>query len=84
MNERVETPFPKGCRAAVSLTFDDGLKSQLEVAVPLLNDRGLRATFYLNPRGTTPESDDWRERWAAWKKVAEQGHELGNHSLTHP
>ncbi|MDT7892902.1 MAG: polysaccharide deacetylase family protein, partial [Armatimonadota bacterium] len=52
MNERVETPFPKGCRAAVSLTFDDGLKSQLEVAVPLLNDRGLRATFYLNPRGT--------------------------------
>jgi peptidoglycan/xylan/chitin deacetylase (PgdA/CDA1 family) len=31
-----------------------------------------------------PESDDWRERWAAWKKVTEQGHELGNHSLTHP
>jgi peptidoglycan/xylan/chitin deacetylase (PgdA/CDA1 family) len=84
MGEQVKTPFPSGCQAAVSLTFDDGMRSQLEVAVPLLNDRGLRATFYLNPRGTMPESDDWRERWAAWKKVAEQGHELGNHSLTHP
>ena len=84
MGKQIETPFPPSCRAAVSLTFDDGLKSQLEVAVPLLNDRGLRATFYLNPRGTTPESDDWRECWAAWKSVAEQGHELGNHSLTHP
>lgn len=84
MGERVETPFPPGCSAAVSLTFDDGLRSQLEIAVPLLSDRNLRATFYLNPKGTTLESDDWRGRWAAWKIVAEQGHELGNHSLTHP
>jgi peptidoglycan/xylan/chitin deacetylase (PgdA/CDA1 family) len=84
MGERVMAPFPPGRRAAISLTFDDGLRSQREIAVPLLNDRGLRATFYLNPRGTTPESDDWQERWAAWKEVAEQGHELGNHSLTHP
>ncbi len=82
--ERIETPYPPGCRGAVSLTFDDGLHSQLEVAVPLLTDRGLRATFYLNPRGRNPDSDDWLERWAGWKQVAEQGHELGNHSLTHP
>lgn len=38
MGEQVKTPFPSGCRAAVSLTFDDGMRSQLEVAVPLLND----------------------------------------------
>lgn len=84
MTERIETPFPSGCQAAVSLSFDDGMQSQLEIAVPLLNDRNLRATFYLNPRGTSLESDDWLERWSEWKVVAEQGHELGNHSLTHP
>jgi hypothetical protein len=37
MGEQVKTPFPSGCQAAVSLTFDDGMRSQLEVAVPLLN-----------------------------------------------
>ncbi len=60
--EHIETPYPPCCRGAVSLTFDDGLHSQLEVAVPLLTDRGLRATFYLNPRGRNPVSDDWLER----------------------
>ncbi|GBC99374.1 hypothetical protein HRbin17_01896 [bacterium HR17] len=84
MAASVETPFPQGCVGAASLTFDDGLRSQYEIAVPLLNERNLRATFYLNPRGTTPESDDWRQRWAQWQNVAQQGHEIGNHSLTHP
>ncbi|MCS7264194.1 MAG: polysaccharide deacetylase family protein [Armatimonadetes bacterium] len=81
---KVESPFPEGCVSAVSLTFDDGLKSQLEIAVPMLNDRNLKATFYLNPKGTKTESDDWLQRWSIWKTVAEQGHEIGNHSLTHP
>ncbi len=83
MNQ-VDTPFPKGCICAVSLTFDDGWRSQFEIAVPMLNDRNLRASFYLNPRGSNPESDDWQQKLAIWKSVAEQGHEIGNHSLTHP
>ncbi len=39
--------WPGSYRAAVSLSFDDGLRSQLEVAVPILDRAGLRATFYL-------------------------------------
>jgi len=35
----------------VCLTFDDGMKSQLELAAPMLNDFGLSDTFYLNPNG---------------------------------
>lgn len=84
MVKKFDGPFPKGCVCAVSLTFDDGLQSQFEVAVPILNERNLRATFYLNPKGNDPESDDWQQRWENWKIVAEQGHEIGNHSLTHP
>jgi hypothetical protein len=48
--------WPEGCQAAISLTFDDGLRSQLEIAIPRLEERGLRGTFYLNPRG-----EDWLE-----------------------
>jgi len=45
------SPWPHGCKGALSLTFDDGLPNQLEKAVPLLAEFDLRATFYLSPRG---------------------------------
>lgn len=73
-------PWRDGCRGAVSLTFDDGNPSQLQIAAPLLNQLGLRATFYVNPRG---EGESWRERLAPWREVAAAGHEIGNHSLSH-
>ncbi|HDM88590.1 MAG TPA: polysaccharide deacetylase, partial [Candidatus Bathyarchaeota archaeon] len=69
--------WPKSYRCAISLTFDDGLTSQLRIAVPLLNEFGLRGTFYLNPRG------EWRRNLAPWREVFESGHEIGNHSLSH-
>lgn len=70
--------WPNGCRCAISLTFDDGYPSQLKTAVPLLNEYGLRGTFYLNPGG-----DDWKDRISPWRDVAQSGHEIGNHSLSH-
>lgn len=63
---------------AVSLTFDDGTSNQLQMVVPLLDEFGLRGTFYLTPRGSM-----WRERLAPWKEVAAAGHEIGNHTLSH-
>jgi len=74
-------PWPEGCWGAVSLTFDDGHPSQLEKGVPLLGDVVLNGTFYLNPRG---EGDSWRDTLAAWQIVARMGHEIGNHTLSHP
>jgi hypothetical protein len=71
-------PWPEGCRGAVSLTFDDGLSSQLDVAVPTLNRFGLRGTFYISPKG-----DNWREALAPWLEVYKADHEIGNHSLSH-
>ena len=66
-------------QGAVSLTFDDGRSTQLEHAIPILDQLDLRGTFYLNPDG-----DDWRERLAPWWDVAQRGHEIGNHTTTHP
>ena len=57
------------------MTFDDSRDVHLDVAVPELNKRHLRATFFLIVSKTT-RIDDWR-------RVQSQGHEIGNHSISH-
>jgi peptidoglycan-N-acetylglucosamine deacetylase len=69
--------WPESKRCAVSLTFDDARLSQLEVGVPLLTAAGLRATFFVLPTAVMPRLEDWQA-------AAGRGHEIGNHTLTHP
>ena len=70
--------WPGDYQAAVSLSFDDGRETQLNTAIPLMDERDMRGTFYLPPRG-----DDWREKLAQWIPAHERGHEIGNHSIGH-
>ena len=70
--------WPQGAKAAVSLGYDDGLNSQLDHVVPALNQRGLRASFYVPINSPTVPG-----RQAEWRAAAAAGHELGNHSLFH-
>ncbi len=67
------------CAGAVSLSFDDGRLSQLTRAVPLMDRHGIRATFYL-----CPSREAVTEHAGEWRKVHLAGHEIGNHSLSHP
>lgn len=69
--------WPGGHRAAVSLTYDDGLDSQIDVAAPDLEAAGLKATFFLT-------QENMEERLSDWQGVWRSGHEVGNHSVTHP
>ena len=69
--------WPGGARAAVSLTYDDGYDSQLENVAPLLDVLGLKATFFL-----TVENMDARR--IDWITLSEKGHEIGDHTMTHP
>ncbi|HEX4199249.1 MAG TPA: polysaccharide deacetylase family protein [Caulobacteraceae bacterium] len=71
-------PWPNGARAAVSLTYDDGLDSQLDNAAAPLAAAGLRATFFL----TLANAD---ARLADWTALARSGgHEVGHHTVSHP
>jgi peptidoglycan/xylan/chitin deacetylase (PgdA/CDA1 family) len=62
-------------RAAVSLTFDDARPVQLTVAVPELNKRHLRGTFFVTI-SKLAQLDDWRQ-------LPAEGHEIGNHTISH-
>ena len=75
--EKKPFQWPAGKRVAVSLTFDDARLSQPDVGLALLDRLGVKATFYVEPRNVEP-------RLEGWKKIVASGHEIGNHSLTHP
>lgn len=75
--QQVAFSWPTGKQAAVSLSFDDARPSQVDKGTAVLDQYGVKATFYLVP--ATVE-----QRLPGWKKAAANGHEMGNHSLTHP
>ena len=62
---------------AISLTFDDARTSQVDVGTALLNEFGIKATFYVVPSSV-------KRRLEGWKKAVATGHEIGNHSYLHP
>ncbi len=79
-------------RAAYSIGGDDSLRSQLFFAIPEMDKRGLRGTWWVNPGRGGPvnyknQDDAWAECWIAcydlWKAAAAHGHDFGNHTLHH-
>lgn len=69
------TQWPDGAKAAVVLTYDDALTSQLDHAVPVLDAAGFKGTFFL----VGPKLADVPR----WRAAAVEGHELGNHTIFH-
>jgi len=69
----------KGKQCAVVLTYDDALNVHLDNVITCLDSVGLKGTFYI-----IGESPVISSRMAEWRLAAKHGHELGNHTLTHP
>jgi len=63
----------------ITLTFDDAYDVHLDLVVPCLNRHRLSGTFYVDLL-----SDVLLRRSSEWRLAADDGHELGNHSLFHP
>src|ERR1700761_4075619 len=66
-------------QCAVVLSYDDAIDQDLDIVVPALDSVGFKGTFYLIGR-----SEVIGKRLEEWRAIARDGHELGNHSLTHP
>ena len=75
----IPKPFrwPDGKRAAVSLSFNDARVSQIDAGLALLNRQHVKVTFFV-------QAENIRKRLDGWKKAVAEGHEIGNHSNTHP
>ena len=69
--------WPAGRSAAVSFSFDDARLNQIDRGLEILSRHGVRATFYVS----LPALE---QRLPGWRNAVRAGHEIGNHSLTHP
>lgn len=74
-----EFVWPNGAKAAICLTYDDGLSSHVNTVVPMLNAYNFKATFY-----PTMASSSLYDQINKWKAIVKDGHELGNHTVYHP
>ncbi len=69
----------------VSITFDDGRLTALTQGADILEKYGLKGTFYIitSLLGTENTHGKYGE-WSHVKSLTERGHEVGNHTHTHP
>jgi peptidoglycan-N-acetylglucosamine deacetylase len=70
--------WPGDKKMALSITFDDARISQIDSGgISILDKYDVKGTFYVSPENLAPQID-------GWKKALENGHEIGNHTTTHP
>jgi peptidoglycan-N-acetylglucosamine deacetylase len=69
--------WPKNKQMALSLSFDDARESQVTIGTPLLDSLDIKVTFYVFP-------GPLQKQLTGWRAAVKNGHEIANHSLTHP
>lgn len=71
---------------AVSLTFDDGVQEDYTLIAPHLDRYALKATFAINGYYIGDLDDHYSPRmtWEECRSLVRSGHELSNHSWSHP
>ena len=75
----------KECKvAAFSIGGDDSLRSQTTFAIPLMTQRGIFGTWWVNTgRGHNELGFDFIDDQAYWVAAVKAGHDLANHTLHH-
>jgi peptidoglycan/xylan/chitin deacetylase (PgdA/CDA1 family) len=71
--------WPDDRLAAVSLTFDDAMDTQLDNVAPILKKHRLNGTFFVSTGRSV-----WTARKKEWQQLAADGNEIGNHTVNHP
>lgn len=78
--------YKDGKECAVSLTFDDSMKEHYTIVAPELEKRGFRGTFWMCGAWMPedPQADTTHFTWAEAKEMSDNGHEMSNHTWSHP
>jgi len=71
----------EGCGLWPEITFDDGHISNLELAAPRLQSRGMTARFFITA-GWTGKKPGYMN-WPELRSLHEAGHPIGAHGWTH-
>jgi autotransporter-associated beta strand protein len=79
-NGVLQEPIPD---KLVVLTFDDGCASGYTVVAPILKSLGFNGTFYVCDFDSFKTRKDWYLTWRQMKAMAEEGFEIGNHTVGH-
>lgn len=66
-----------GHKGAVTFTYDDACASQIANVFPSLESRKIHATFFV------PGGYNFNSTLDSWKKAAQAGHEVANHTASH-
>ena len=80
--------FPGGVHKAVTLSYDDGIVSDLKL-LEIINKKGIKCTFNINT-GQLGSGKPWkhyRDRFSREETIeiySGSGHEVAVHTLTHP
>jgi peptidoglycan/xylan/chitin deacetylase (PgdA/CDA1 family) len=75
---RYRHPLPK---KAVVITIDDGYRSAYDIAYPILNKYGFRATLFVYTDFVGASSN--AVTWDQLKEMKEDGFEIGGHTVSH-
>jgi peptidoglycan/xylan/chitin deacetylase (PgdA/CDA1 family) len=71
----------------LSITFDDGWRSVLTMATPILSEYQIPFTLFI-ATGLVEAPSEWHRsrmlRWAEIRDLAKMGVEIGSHSVSHP
>lgn len=84
-------------KPGIVLTFDDGYRSNYDIAAPLLEKNGFRGVFFIpsaevaltrgaadiNFRSAGPDQPEPRLSWPECRDLAARGHTIGSHTRTH-
>jgi len=76
-------PYRDGKDAAISLTFDDGWKQQVENTLAVLQPLGIRGTFFFMPLAME-QNPGSHASWQRARELQEAGHEIGTHAKVKP
>lgn len=68
-----------GHKSAASFTFDDASESHVTTLAPLAQKLGIKVTCFL-----TGDSWYFRHNYDKFLSMGQDGHEMGNHTETHP